>query len=125
MKSVNKYAPKKSGASKFSKKSRYLQVDWVEYRNKFLRHNRDCYCCGQPARVVDHFVAFKGNEELFRKQDNFVPMCKSCHSTVTQLYDKQAVPDTAGKLAWINRKRDETGTTTRIVLVPWSVSPAN
>lgn len=120
MKSPGKYQPNKSGAKSFTKKSVYKTKEWSEYRLEFLTHNPKCYCCGQPARVVDHWRAHKGDTALFEDPENMIPMCKSCHSTVTQLYDKGPVADVQGKLKWIELKRQETETFTRVKVVSWT-----
>ena len=122
MKKTNQYKPPKVGAPKYNgKKNRYRQIDWVEYRMKFLKHNPKCYCCGEIARVVDHLEAHKGDEALFKKWDNFLPMCKPCHSTITALFDRHAEVNMEGKLRWIARKRSETETTVTVKVVAYSL----
>lgn len=119
MKSPAKFKPNKSGAKSFTKKSVYKTKEWVEYRFEFLRINSKCYCCSQPARVVDHWRAHKGDMELFENPENMIPMCKSCHSIVTQLFDRGPVADVEGKLKWIELKRQETQTAIRVKVVSW------
>lgn len=48
-----------------------------------------------------------------------IPMCDSCHSIVTQLFDKHEIPKTEEKLKWISKKRLETDTTVRSKVVSW------
>lgn len=119
--SPKRYSPYStpSNAKKFTKQKKYSSLEWVKYRSKFLSHNPTCYCCGQKSNTVDHLKAHKGNDELFFKEDNMIAMCQVCHSTVTQLFDRSAIPDTEGKVKWIVAKRAATETTTKSVVVPW------
>lgn len=48
----------------------------------------------QPAEVVDHIRAHKGNDELFWDKENWQSLCKSCHDSVKQSEernDRQAI----------------------------------
>lgn len=111
---------KRSGTfKKFHKPKKYNSEEWIKYRAKFLAVNPLCYCCGKPSNVVDHWRAWKNNEELFYQEDNMIPMCDSCHSIVTQLFDKHEIPKTEEKLKWISKKRLETDTTVRSKVVSW------
>ena len=51
---------------------------WERYRRSYLNINRYCYCCGKDATVVDHLVPHKGDEMLFKKTDNHIPLCAKC-----------------------------------------------
>jgi 5-methylcytosine-specific restriction endonuclease McrA len=118
MKKIPQFKPKKGvGTSQFKKKSPYNNVNWVEFRNEFLRINPRCYACGNRATVADHFVAFKGNKELFWKPDNFIPLCKLCHDTVTGYFDQFAVPKTKEKLEWLNHQRAKNEIDVRVKIV--------
>lgn len=92
-------------------------MEWTEFRNLFLSHNNKCYSCGTRATVVDHIFAHKGNKELFWKPDNFIPLCKLCHDTITGLFDRHAVPKTKEKIEWLNKKRAENEITIRVKIV--------
>lgn len=105
MKKIPQFRPKSSGAKKFTKKSPYKTYDWVEFRNLFLQHNPRCYSCGNRATVCDHIVPHKGDNELFWKSDNIIPLCKLCHDTCTGLFDQFALPKTEEKLEWLYRQR--------------------
>jgi hypothetical protein len=56
-----------------------------------------------------------------------IAMCDRCHSTVTQLFDRQDIPKTEEKLKWIAKKREETENSIRAKVVPWyrKVNDAN
>jgi 5-methylcytosine-specific restriction endonuclease McrA len=105
MKKSKLFKPTSAGNKKFTKPRMYETLDWVEYRNIFLRENPICYACGNSARVVDHIVAHKGDEELFWKEDNFMPLCKSCHDIVTGNFDRHNPPKTEEKVKWVSDMR--------------------
>jgi hypothetical protein len=115
----SKFRPKSSGARKFTPKKKYNSQEWLEYRSKFLNHNPECYACSSKSSVVDHVRAWKKDERLYYKEDNLIPLCSSCHSTVTQLFDRFSEPLTEDKIRWLNTKRLQTGTTVRPKVVPW------
>lgn len=112
------FKPKPSGAKKFTKASKYSTPEWNKFSSKFLSYNPNCYSCGAVAQVTDHIEAHKGNDELFWRQDNMMPLCKTCHSTVTQLFDRFTPPKTYEKLVWVTDKRIDTDTKVRVKVVP-------
>jgi 5-methylcytosine-specific restriction protein A len=82
-------------------------TEWESYRESFLRINPECYACGETATVVDHLRPHKGDETLFKKTDNHIPLCAICHNTVTTLFDRNfriGSPITK-KIEWLNRNR--------------------
>lgn len=81
--------------------------DWRSYREKFLFHNKKCYCCGDKATVVDHVTPHKGDPYYFWKQDNYIPLCAKCHNTITSLFDRNYKKGQSirKKLWWIDRSR--------------------
>lgn len=105
MKKSKVYSPPSGGNKKFAKKRMYDTVEWVEYRNKFLAANPLCYACGKVARVVDHIVGHKGNEEKFWNETNYIPLCKVCHDIITGNFDRHNPPKTEEKLRWIASMR--------------------
>jgi 5-methylcytosine-specific restriction protein A len=106
MKKIGQFKTKKpSGTSVFKKKNLYNNLNWIEFRNLFLKHNPRCYSCGSKATVLDHYIAHKGNQELFWKPDNFIPLCKYCHDYCTGSFDQFAVPKTQEKLKWLQSQR--------------------
>lgn len=81
---------------------------WRIYRFRYLHHNPKCYACGRKATVVDHIVAHKGDEELFKNLTNHAPLCNSCHNYVTGKFDRHNPPLTEEKFKWFQdiRKRN-------------------
>ena len=57
--------------------------------------------------MVDHLFPHKGNTELFEKTDNHLPLCESCHNTVTAKFDRKGKSDelVEGKIKWLNDRR--------------------
>lgn len=80
---------------------------WQAYRLRFLRVNPECYSCGKPATEVDHLKPHQGDDILFKKLDNHIPLCESCHSTVTAKFDMRyrAGNPITDKISWLNRNR--------------------
>jgi len=117
--------PKNSKAKKFVNNKRrntqemYNTSEWSQYRFRFLYHNPQCYACGNPSKVVDHFRAAKGDKELFEKNDNHIPLCTEHHNFVTAKFDRNEDPDTVGKLKWLNEMRTTLKITTRVKVVPY------
>lgn len=86
---------------------RMYDKDWERYRVRFLKVNHECYACGTTAIVVDHLVPHQGDERLFRKLDNHIPLCIVCHNTVTTKFDRKYVAGTPieEKVKWLNLRR--------------------
>jgi 5-methylcytosine-specific restriction endonuclease McrA len=106
------YQPKhkKDGSKSFNGRKKIDQMydkNWESYRKKFLEINPECYACGKPANVVDHLKPHQGDERLFKKTDNHIPLCTVCHNTVTSLFDYKyrAGNPITQKIQWLNRKR--------------------
>ncbi|WP_270387029.1 AAA family ATPase [Acinetobacter guillouiae] len=62
---------------------------WQKYRLSFLQTNPLCvYCLEQnrvtEAKVVDHIVPHRGDQDLFWNADNHQSLCMSCHSSIKQ-----------------------------------------
>lgn len=55
---------------------------WEDAAKLFLSRpeNRFCVICGMTATVVDHRIAFKGNEALRMDPKNWQAMCRPCNS---------------------------------------------
>lgn len=117
MKKQKSFKTKTAGNKAFTKKRLYDTGNWVEYRNKFLAANPTCYACGERARVVDHVISHKGNEEKFWSSTNMIPLCKPCHDFITGTFDMHVVPKTEEKMKWIAAKRLQTGTTVKVKVV--------
>lgn len=93
---------------------------WAKYRLKFLAVNSRCYACGTTAKIVDHLLPHKGDIKLFKKLDNHIPLCTSCHNRVTALFDKMhssGTPITA-KLMWLAEQRTKNDLTFRVKVLP-------
>lgn len=61
---------------------------WRAARKSYLQHNPLCRLCREegrltPATVVDHIVPHRGDEKLFWNEDNWQPLCKTCHDKKT------------------------------------------
>ena len=66
----------------------YSKKDWMRSRISFLKQNPLCVQCQkngkvEPAWIVDHVIAHKGDKELFWNVDNWQALCKSCHDRKT------------------------------------------
>jgi hypothetical protein len=120
VKRPTKFSPTVGTGKKFIKVRLYDTMEWVEYRNLFLRENPKCYCCGQRSVVVDHVIAFKGDKKLFWNPTNYIPLCKSEHDTITALFDRYNPPKTEQKMIWIAARRLITGTLTSVRFVATS-----
>ena len=126
MKKIKKYKPRRLiGGKQFSQKqesarSKGYDAEWDRYRFRFLHHNKDCYACSAPSKVCDHLIPAKVNKEMyFWKLDNFVPLCSSCHNFITGKFDRLAVPDTEGKMKWLQEQREIRGLNNRVKIVPF------
>lgn len=114
------YKPNRNvGAKKFRHKtesasSKGYDSVWRTYRFRFLHHNPKCYACGLQAGVVDHIVTHKGDEELFKKLDNHMPLCTYCHNFITGKFDGKKIQDLEGKLKWLKKRREELKVVVRI-----------
>lgn len=117
MKKQKKYKPVRKkgksfslGSDKPTGRAKGYNKDWDIFRRRFIHHNPRCYCCGRhkdDVRIeVDHVIAHKGNDELFWKSDNLIPLCKSCHSMATGMFDRYDVPKTEEKLKWLWKQRN-------------------
>ena len=57
---------------------------WQRARVQFLHSNPLCVHCERdgrttPAKVVDHVVPHRGDDQLFWDTDNWQALCKRCH----------------------------------------------
>jgi len=94
---------------------------WNKYRKRFLDENPKCYSCGERAWEVDHVVPHKGDKKLFEKLDNHIPLCTSCHSTVTALFDKKYVAGSSvtNKIRWLQNKRLQNDLFFKVKVLPY------
>ena len=66
---------------------------WQKIRAQYLEAHPLCVMCYKdnkltPATVVDHIVPHKGNKQLFYDESNFQALCKHCHDSHKQHYEK-------------------------------------
>ena len=74
-----------------SSTKRGYDAKWSKYRFRFLHHNPKCYCCGQKANVVDHYIPWKiDKEKYFWNEHNYISLCSLCHNTITGKFDRHA-----------------------------------
>lgn len=93
-------------------------TEWATYSKSFLRINPKCYACGRPSEVVDHLMAHKGKESLFKMLNNHIPLCKSHHDKITARFDRHEPPLYKEKLEYLAKVRLETGTTLVVRVLP-------
>lgn len=70
--------------SKFSRSPLYNSAQWKKKSKEFLVKNPYCCVCGDYATVVDHIIPHRNDLTLFWDEDNWRPMCKSCHDKKTR-----------------------------------------
>jgi 5-methylcytosine-specific restriction endonuclease McrA len=92
--------------------------DWMKYSLDFLKENPKCYSCGRDSEVTDHIKAHKGDIKLFWKLDNCLPLCHSCHNTITSLFDRFPVQKYQEKLKWLSKNRGINGLTFKVRALP-------
>lgn len=123
---MKQFKPKRFETKKFNlnkretRTKRGYDADWEKFRWRFKHYNPECYACGSAERInVDHIQTRRAFPELAKEPTNFMPLCQSCHSTVTATFEMKNPPDIEGKIVWINKKREMTGTTVRIKVIPY------
>jgi 5-methylcytosine-specific restriction endonuclease McrA len=94
--------------------------EWRDYRARFLAANPKCYRCGKDATVVDHITPHLGDKALFEDLKNHMPLCASCHSTGTNLFDRRFIrgSSTKSKLEWIAWERARLNIRIKIMVLP-------
>lgn len=85
----------------------YQSVEWRKFSIRFLQENPTCYACGEKSRVTDHIRPHKGDKDLFEKFGNHIPLCTTCHNTVTGKFDyKHSEGDSIeAKANWLKSER--------------------
>ena len=66
---------------------------WRKASKAYLRAHPLCAECARQGRyvkatVVDHITPHRGDPELFWNQENWQPLCKSCHDRKTGTEDR-------------------------------------
>lgn len=79
----------------------YDSVRWRKARLRFLTANPLCVYCEQqgndaPATVVDHIKEHHGDHDLFWDEENWQPLCASCHSGRKRRQDRHGYSQAAG-----------------------------
>lgn len=125
MKKPKQFRPKKNTSTKKfgaqrKKRSSLYDSNWEKYRRYFLKVNPKCYCCGQRSTVVDHEKTHKGDIDIFWDTNNFIPMCKLCHDTITASFDRFEPQKYPEKMMWIHQKRLSLGLESVVRAVPLS-----
>jgi len=77
-------------ASRPSYRARGYDSKWDRARADFLAAHPCCARpgCNQPATIVDHWHAHKGDWSKFWNRKNWVPLCKPCHDGWKQSLEK-------------------------------------
>jgi 5-methylcytosine-specific restriction protein A len=102
--------------------------EWEKFRYRFLHYNPQCYACGATKETsgrglhVDHITPHRGDRDLFWKKDNLIPLCQSCHSIVTQKFDRAEIPLTLEKLTWLAEQRKKNNVTCKVKIVPTKIN---
>lgn len=73
--------------------SYYSSKEWKRLRRTQLQAKPFCAYCLQleirtPATVVDHKIPHRGSKELFFNALNLQSLCKTCHDSAKQRYEK-------------------------------------
>lgn len=121
MKKVKQFSREKFEGKSFNPNSHIdamYEGEWREYSKEFLKENPTCYACGQRSEAVDHVVAHKGDEKLFWKLDNFLPLCHRCHNTITAFFDRHFKQRLKEKLEWLSKSRRNNELTGSVKTVP-------
>lgn len=71
----------------------YKTNNWKKLRLKVLSRHPLCVFCKKKgiiteSVVADHIVPHRGDMELFFKIENLTGLCKHCHSSTKQKYEK-------------------------------------
>lgn len=67
---------------------------WRAARSVFLQENPLCEMCAfigriEPATVVNHKIAHRGDDGLFWRRSNWQPLCKRHHDSDAQIKDHE------------------------------------
>nr|WP_144292068.1 HNH endonuclease signature motif containing protein [Rhodoligotrophos appendicifer] len=70
-------------------RQRGYTTKWDRARAAYLSDHRKCVFCGDPASVVDHRIAHKGDQKLFWSRTNWQPLCGPCHNSTKQSLERR------------------------------------
>lgn len=62
--------------------------EWRKARKEYLTAHPSCRMCGNPATVVDHIIAHRGDQRLFWHRANWQPLCEPCHNSTKQRQER-------------------------------------
>lgn len=71
---------KRHDANRGTAAQRGYNTRWRKARAAYLKQFPACRMCNQPATLVDHVIAHRGDDRLFWDMHNWQPLCTSCHS---------------------------------------------
>ncbi|WP_010651604.1 HNH endonuclease [Oceanobacillus massiliensis] len=76
-----------------STKEKGYDSRWRKARKRFLKSHPLCEKCFdkgklEKAKVVDHIIPHRGDQELFWNETNWQPLCKPCHDRKTMTVDR-------------------------------------
>jgi 5-methylcytosine-specific restriction protein A len=91
--------------SRYERQKFYQSKEWTQLRFKFLAKNEKCFTCGDKSNTLDHIVTHKGDLKLFWNEQNYMPLCSSCHSIITARFDKHVPQLLEQKMLWVKRMR--------------------
>jgi 5-methylcytosine-specific restriction endonuclease McrA len=79
----------------------YDSVRWRKARDRFLDSHPLCALCwvidrDTPATIVDHIKPHGGDPDLFWDENNWQPLCASCHSGKKRLQENRGHSAAAG-----------------------------
>lgn len=71
----------------------YNRIAWKRLRLEQLRREPFCRLCAElgrkiPATIADHTKPHRGSEELFFDSANLQSLCKTCHDSIKQRFEK-------------------------------------
>ncbi|UWQ40067.1 HNH endonuclease [Leisingera aquaemixtae] len=75
---------KRHDANRPSAARRGYDHTWRKARVEFLASHPSCVICREPATIVDHIKAHRGDKVLFWDRANWQSLCVSCHSGIKQ-----------------------------------------
>lgn len=61
----------------------YESAEWRRKSKAFLEKYPYCCICGQPSKITDHIQPHRGDLYIFWNEENWQPLCVSCHSRKT------------------------------------------
>ncbi len=90
---VTRERNRRHDARRPSARARGYDHEWRKARLEYLAmhpHCRECSTQGvtRLASVVDHVIPHRGDKNLFWHRANWQPLCKPCHDSVKQRFER-------------------------------------